>query len=370
MQFAGVAASYMRTRLNKFDVSDTLTLKGIAIACIVLHNFYHLLGPVKENEFEFDPGRLTIFLQAMQDPRQVIQAFFSFFGHYGVQIFIFLSAYGLALRYWDRPQSWGDFMWSRIKKIYPAFLLALVTWVVFRGMTNPSAMIHYNFGKVALTVLGIRSLVPGAGLPSVGPWWFLPFIMQFYALWPALKRFTKRFGPPGLIVLICASVVLLYLVNDILVARWSINLKEMPIGNMASICLGILAARYRWLPGTAFGLIGAALLVGGNAYHALWPLSFGGALLFALWLYRIAAPWLRNRAALTYLGVISMPLFFVNGFVRMPFFAIAQQNDWVYQLTLGFCSMGLSILVAQLLQNTEQMLRSAFRPSESLERVS
>ena len=360
----------MRTRFDKFDVSDTLTLKGIAIACIALHNFYHLLGPVKENEFEFDPGRFTVFLQAMQDPRQEIQAFFSFFGHYGVQIFIFLSAYGLTLRYWDTPESWGSFMWSRVKKIYPTFLLAILACVLYLGMPNPLEMIRQNFGKIALTALGIETLIPGLSLPSVGPWWFVPFIMQFYALWPGLKRLETRFGVYALIALPCASLALIYLVNDALVARWSINLKETPIGHMPSICLGIFAARYGWLPGRAAGLTGAALMIAGSAYRALWPLSFGGALLLALWLYRIAAPWLKGRAALTYLGIISMPLFLVNGFVRGPFLEIAWRHTWGYQLTLGFCSLGLSILIAQLLRASDGMLRSVFRPSQSLERVS
>jgi peptidoglycan/LPS O-acetylase OafA/YrhL len=360
----------MRTGFNKFDVSDTLTLKGIAIACIALHNYYHLLGPVRENEFEFDPAQFTIFLRTMQDPRQAFQALFSFFGFHGVQIFIFLSAYGLALRHWDTSESWEEFFWSRVKKIYPMFLLAILACILYLGLPNPLGLIRRIFLGVALTLLGIENLVPGLGLPPVGPWWFLPFIMQFYALWSGLKRFVARFGAYALILLPSASLALMYLVNDALVARWSINLKETPIGHMNSICLGIFAARYGWLPGRASGLIGAALMVAGNAYHALWPLSAGGALLFALWLYRIAAPWLKGRAILTYLGTISLPLFLVNGFVRGPFLEIAWRQTWGYQLTLGFCSLALSILVAQFLQTLEAMLRSAFRPREPLERTS
>jgi peptidoglycan/LPS O-acetylase OafA/YrhL len=360
----------MRRGSNKFDVSDTLTLKGIAIACIALHNYYHLLSPVKENEFEFNPPRFAIFLQTMHDPRQQVQAFFSFFGHYGVQIFIFLSAYGLALRYWDTPESWGEFFRSRVKKIYPMFLLAMLACVLYLEISNPLDMICRNFVGFALTLLGIENLIPGFGLPPVGPWWFLPFIMQFYAIWPVLKRLVARFGAYALIALSSGSLALIYLVNETLVAHWSINLKETPLGHMPSICLGIFAARYRWLPGRAAGLLGAALMIAGNAYHALWPLSSGGALLLALWLYQLAAPWLKRRAALTHLGIISMPLFMVNGFVRAPFLEIALRQPWSYQLILGICSLAFSILVAQVLQTSEETLRSAFRPSESLERTS
>jgi peptidoglycan/LPS O-acetylase OafA/YrhL len=359
----------MRAGFHKFDFADTLALKGLAIASIALHNYYHLLGPVKENEFGFDPARFTIFLKTMQDPRQEFQALFSFFGFYGVQIFIFISAYGLALRYWDTPESWADFFWSRVKKIYPMFLLAILACALYLQLLNPLGMIIHDFERLALTLLGIENLIPGVGLPPVGPWWFVPFIMQFYALWPYLKRFAARFGVSGLILLSCSSLALVYLASDILLARWSINLMETPIGHMPEICLGILAARYGWLPGTAAGLMGAALLVGGNAYQALWPLSFLGALLLALWLYRIAAPWLRGRTPLNYLGICSMPIFLVNGFVRGPFLEIARPETWFYQLTLGFCSLALSIFMARLLQASEE-LRSAFRSSASLERTS
>lgn len=41
---------------------------------------------------------------------------------------------------------------------------------------------------------GISNILPGFGLPPVGPWWFIPFIMQFYAIWPMLRRLTNKFG--------------------------------------------------------------------------------------------------------------------------------------------------------------------------------
>ncbi len=35
----------------------------------------------------------------------------------------------------------------------------------------------YDAAKVAL---GIHNFVPDHGYPKVGPWWFIPFIIQFY----------------------------------------------------------------------------------------------------------------------------------------------------------------------------------------------
>ncbi len=359
-----------RGGFDKFDVTDTLILKGIAIASITLHNYYHLLGPIKENEFDFDPARFRVFLHSLQDPRLELRALFAFLGHYGVQIFIFLSAYGLAIRHWDTVESSGSFLWSRVKKIYPTFFLALLAWALYRVFMTTGGITRESLWRVGLTVLGVENIVPGLGLPPVGPWWFLPFIMQFYVLWPSLKRVAARFGAQGLIVLTCSSVALIYMVNDALVARWSINLMETPIGHMPEFCLGIFAARSGWLPGSKAGLVGAALLIAGNAYRALWPLSFAGALLLALWLYQGLAPVLRGWSPIKQLGMCSMALFFVNGFVRFPFLDIALKHVWTYQFTLGFCSMGFAIVVAQMLIASQEMLQSAFRSSDSLESIS
>ncbi len=340
-------------------VNDTLMLKGLAIASIVLHNFFHLFGPVQQNEFHFRVARFTTFLHAMQDPRHAVQGLFSFFGHYGVEMFMFLSAYGLAIRYWETSQSWGEFLWSRIKKIYPTFFLAIIVWALYitASRVNPVEIFRHHLGNLALTVVGVQNLVPGADLPPVGPWWFLPFIMQFYCIWPGIKWVAKRYDVRGLIGLSCVSIALLYLANDYLDDRWAINLLETPIGHMPELCLGILVARYRVVPGRIALLAGALLTIGGNMERALWPLSFIGALVVMLAIYRFAGQGRRHSALIERLGTWSMAMFFVNGFVRLPLVAIAQRMPWTYGLLAGLFSFVLTVLIAQLLYRTEQMLR-------------
>ncbi len=169
----------MRSGSFRLDLEDTQVLKGIAILVIVLHNYFHLLTPIRANEFSYDPARLTAFLRAMHDPRLAVGAIFAYWGHYGVQIFMFLSAYGLATRYWDQPMGWGQFIWSRVKKIYPTFLLSVLLWALFIGATisilGPIGPLRKNAAALLLTFLGVENLVPGLSLPPVGPWWFLPF---------------------------------------------------------------------------------------------------------------------------------------------------------------------------------------------------
>lgn len=112
--------------LEDLDKKDTAILKGLAISAIVFHNFFHVIGRVRENEFTFDSARFAVFLHAVVHPSTAIQSLFAFYGHLGIQVFIFLSAYGLARSHWNDPASWSSFMWSRVKKLYPMFGLVVL----------------------------------------------------------------------------------------------------------------------------------------------------------------------------------------------------------------------------------------------------
>jgi site-specific recombinase len=53
-----------------------------------------------------------------------------------------------------------------------------------------------------------------------------------------------------------------------------------------------------------------------------------------------------------------MALFFVNGFTRFPFLAVATElNTWLSGLLLGFVNAGFAVLVAQMVVAVEKKLR-------------
>ena len=76
-------------------------LRGLAILGIFLHNYCHWLGPiVKENEFQFFEHNVSWLHRVLGSPDLLLPIhLISFFGHYGVPIFLFLSAYGLERKY-------------------------------------------------------------------------------------------------------------------------------------------------------------------------------------------------------------------------------------------------------------------------------
>ena len=80
-------------------------LRGLAIIGIFLHNYCHWLGlAVKENEYTFTIDKCRRLLEVMTHPDINLPVhLLSFFGHYGVPVFLFLSAYGLVMKYEGQP---------------------------------------------------------------------------------------------------------------------------------------------------------------------------------------------------------------------------------------------------------------------------
>ena len=134
--------------------SDNHLLKGIAILSIMLHNLLHLLpGAVAENEFTFSARniqRVLFEFHHSQEVWRMIASVFSHFGHYGVPIFLFLSGYGLVMKYEKSPvqaPSTLPFLWQHMKKLWglmiPCFVVALfflTDWHTFTlsfGKSNP-----------------------------------------------------------------------------------------------------------------------------------------------------------------------------------------------------------------------------------------
>lgn len=338
--------------LRELDLKDTLTLKGAAILAIVFHNYFHFIGPVHENEFDFVPTRFGAFLSAVQDPHQSLQAGFAYLGHFGVQVFIFLSAYGLAKRYWDTPAGIG-FLCERVRKIYPMFLAAIVTWALLMGIQEgpfgPFAILIRHSGNLILTILGVSTIYPGLGPPPIGPWWFVPFIIQWYCLWPLVRRIANRFGPRGLLALSAGAVFVTATINSFL-AHFGINLLETPLGHAPELCIGTMAARYHVNIHRSTIMIAGAIFIAANLCPPLWPLSFPSAMVVAVGTYVKIKRMLHGaRPVLAHIGACSMALFLVNGFVRLPFIGLAEGRIWFVVLITGFLSAGWSLAIAELM---------------------
>jgi peptidoglycan/LPS O-acetylase OafA/YrhL len=348
---------------RELDKKDTAILKGLAISAIVFHNFFHLVVPVHENEFSFDAGRFPVFLQYLAHPATAIQAFFAFYGHFGVQIFIFLSAYGLAKTHWDDSEPWTSFMWDRIKKLYPMFVLAILFWAALAAIQiGPVALISHSGLEIMCMLAGFSTLVPGMGLPPIGPWWFIPFIMQFYVLWPLLRKLTQKLGWPALVVLSISCYFVAHYANPVL-AHWSISLAMTPIGRMRVICLGIIAARFPIRFNAFLAIPAFAVMILGSRFQEWSHFTSLASVVLSLWLYHQLRPLLRRFRTLEQIGNYSLAIFLINGIVRVPFLWFARSP--LSQIALGCASAVVTLAIsAFFFYLLEQISRVSIVPVE------
>ena len=81
--------------------NECSAMRGIAILAIMLHNYCHFIGKiVKENEYRFYDFNNNRLLQVLDNPDELLPVhLFSYFGHYGVPVFLFLSGFGLVRKY-------------------------------------------------------------------------------------------------------------------------------------------------------------------------------------------------------------------------------------------------------------------------------
>ena len=87
---------------------ECTALRGLAILGIMLHNYCHWLRlAVKENEFTFTSANNERLLDVLGTPDWNLPVhLLSYFGHYGVPVFFFLSGYGLVKKYETASVHW------------------------------------------------------------------------------------------------------------------------------------------------------------------------------------------------------------------------------------------------------------------------
>ena len=86
-------------KIREISKQDSNIFKAIGILLIVFHNYFHFVEPnIGENEFYFSSDVIkNLYYGIINMPSETINILFSCFGHYGVQIFIFISGFGLTI---------------------------------------------------------------------------------------------------------------------------------------------------------------------------------------------------------------------------------------------------------------------------------
>lgn len=355
-------------KLQGLSKNDTTALKAVGIFLIVLHNYFHSFPSWGlENEFAFSAAKFEFFRTHLSPNfYNDLGLLFSFWGHYGVQIFVFLSAYGLYTSYRNKPLRYGAFVRNRVWKLWPAFFLAVLLLIALTIITT-RRFNHYDLYIGSLLRLSLLSnLIPAKSFDVVGPWWFYSMIVQFYLAFPLLRNWFNRYGPTPLILLSVSSwIVQMLFTSKLNVLGW--NLNTLVIGHLPVFSLGLLLAKYQNFKISIWIFFAAVILfVLGNLYQPAWVFSQLCVTIIFLYIYRVlkksvASSFKRIRKPVFFVGNLSMYLFAVNGFLRHPFIqqVLRHPTEAVrYGVLIAF--LIFVVLVALFLRWMEKLFLHAF----------
>ena len=215
-------------------------MRGLAIIGIFLHNYCHWLGPmVKENEYTFNAENVTRMNHALVHPDgQLPLHLLSFFGHYGVPVFLFLSGYGLFKKYQDVQVPVGRFLYTHYLKLFRMMAVGFALFIAVDTLNPPSW--HYDSLKVISQLLMFNNLLPRPDkMIWPGAFWFFGLMMQLYLLY-RLVLHRRHWGITALLMALCVIVQLQLPPLSETMNRYRYNF----MGSMLPFGLGLLYAQF------------------------------------------------------------------------------------------------------------------------------
>lgn len=353
---------------------ETTQLKAYAILLIVFHNLFRWIVPQTwENEFDFHKDRFSGFINFLHtQPTESINLFFSYFGHFGVQLFIILSAYGLSKSLQKSNPSWVSFMKKRYVHLYPSLVISILFLCFYSYFVYyDHILVGMGLRDVLIKLTTFSNFFPNQAMTISGPWWFYSFIFQVYAILPLLLFLYNKFSNKALIALLCFSYAFIFLLSKPLLSI-NLNILQTAFGHLPEVIFGIWIASQKEIK-LNWWLFPMALIVFilGNIYYDVWFFSFlaaGVLQLFGfLWVIRKTKDWNLMSKIMVLIGNISLYLFATHGVIRWRFTEFANKyNDSYFTFIIAICFLTTAIFVAYALQKTENKWREYIVSSKSI----
>lgn len=346
-------------------------LRGIAILGIFLHNFCHWLNPVvKENEYQYFQHNVDWFAQCAARVNELFPAHvISFFGHYGVPVFLFLSAYGLEMKYGNGQGKAPDgrrvvvssFVRYHYLKLFKMMIVGFICFTVVDAMTAGSW--HYNVAQIVGQLLMINNFYdqPDRNIWP-GPFWFFGLMLQLYVVY-RLLLYRRHWGWTVGLMVVCTVAQLFMDPESENLNYWRYNF----MGGMLPFGLGLLFARYGnkvMLVNLTFGsflmswVVCSFFIVSASGSFYTWvivpALVCYASVYFIKTVSTLPLPWLRARIGyvLGWLGNVSAALFVIHPAIRKVFITVSRQGDIYTGLLLyAIASLGAAWLVMKLMRH-------------------
>lgn len=339
---------------------DCLVLRGLAIMCIIVHNFCHLLpNAVRENEFFYDVGNDHYFMTHVFTSDFVVQLF-SYWGHLGVPVFVFLTGYGLSQKY-ECSTNIVDkklFIWRHYQKFIFPILGGFFSFVIVYLVINGSLWDKWwQTFIMQITMTGNFALHPNS-LIKPGPYWYFGLTMQLYIIY---IFFVYRRSLNLFVYIVTASIIILFAVQS---KHYSlIWIKYNSVGWLLPFCIGLYVGRnihmYNFkvlqLIGSCF-ISGLLILILGSNYY-LWLFISLPSITFFVSVCGILKRGVVYKYAL-YVGKISFFLFVTHPIIREIIRAIIPLDYRYVGLLLYLIIVVLISLVISLIPNPHELRKS------------
>ena len=295
---------------------DTVIIKGFGILLITMHNFFHWISPSPgENEFSFSSNYLNNFFQyIILYPDETINLLFSYLGHYGVQLFLFISGYGLTMSFIKNPLSWGSFIVDRLKKLYPLLFTGIIVFFIYAIIVNRMFLSISVWKELLYKILFVHTLLPKSGMGIIGPWWFFGLIFQMYLLFPILLRIIQKYQIKGYGIICTLAYTFIFISQYEFQKLSEIPFLENAPGHLPEFCLGIyFALNKKKMLSNLWLIISIILFCLGNFFHLFYPFTFLSITIIFLFIYPYILHCCKKlsciESSLMKLGSLSMLIF-------------------------------------------------------------
>ena len=331
--------------------AESKALRGIAILGIMLHNYCHFLGfAVKENEYTFTAARPAQLLDRLMSPDMYLPVhLLSFFGHYGVPVFLFISGFGLVCKYErDARGRVGTlpFTGYHYLKLLRLMFLGYIAFAVVSYL-HPHGYHGYTAGRVLAQLLMYINLLPDPDhIIKPGPYWFFGLMLQLYVVY---RLFVYRRRSLNVVVLMAVCWLAQAVFTPVADPGGEIlnRIRYNFIGSMLPFGAGVLYARCgRCLPAWAYACVAlvsaAAVFAGSFAFQAwLWVPLF--VVTGAVATIRLVPA--RALGVCVWFGAVSSALFVVHPVTREIIISMSYRGQ-IYTGLLVY--VAASILLAWL----------------------
>lgn len=350
--------------------NECTAMRGIAILAIVLHNYCHFISKiVQENEYQFFVSHNEQLWQVISHPDELLPVhLLSFFGHYGVPVFLFLSGYGLVRKYETSDDSCPLVRFVRYNylKLLRMLIVGFSLFICVDMVTPGRFQFHWD-NVIAQLLMYINVLPEPEKTIWPGIYWFFGLMMELYIVYRLL--FYRRSS-----WIAVALIVVCWLLQAFCDPEGETlnRLRYNCIGGLLPFGLGIIAARVRTLRTGSTTPTDSAYAPYGPI---LWLLVFilSVALVFAMsfnfytWLLWIPVFIILGTIALvkampkwmlsivTWFGNISAAMFVAHPIARKLFITVAWKQDIYDGLMLYIIAViAISWAVKQLIDRIPQ----------------